>query len=156
MIAVGLMSTVAATLPGCGELVTGANLTPTVKYKPSTAGAADTGSATATGATPEAATSEGAGTVRGKVELDGAFTTLQPLHVKGAEIKDAAVCAAVTAPDEKILVKDGGLANVFIYLKKAPKVVSKAPDGDVILRSEELPFQAACDGNTRRADAQDP
>ena len=112
---------------GCGELVNGANLTPTVKYRPSTNEAPATDSAAATAATSEVAASEGVGTLRGKIVFTGAFTPLPPLYEKGADVKDPAVCGAVAAPNETILVKDGGLANVFVYLKKAPKGAAAAP-----------------------------
>lgn len=112
----------AVTLTGCGELVSGANLKPTIKYKAggTAAGAVEaTGSASSTA--ESATTSEGVGTIKGKVEYTGSYTPLPPLYAQGGDVKDAAVCAAVAAPDQKLLVKDGGVANVFIYLKKAPK-----------------------------------
>jgi len=110
--------------PVIGELVSGANLKPKVKYKPSTTGGASAATAeTATDVVDAAA--GGVGTLKGKVEFVGTFSPLPPLYAKGGDVKDAAVCAAVEAPNESILVKDGGLANVFIYLKKGPKV-----DGD--------------------------
>jgi plastocyanin len=112
---------------GCGELVNGANLKVAVKYRPST-NEAPTGDASATpAAATEVATSEGVGILRGKVVYTGAFTPLAPLYEKGADVKDPAVCAAAAAPNESIEVKDGGLANAFIYLKKAPKGTSGAP-----------------------------
>lgn len=131
-IALMAMTTISLSLVGCdqpliGPLVTGANLKPTVKYKPSTTGAVATeASATAGGQATEAAVAEGTGNLKGKVEFVGAFNPLPPLFTKGGDVKDAAVCAAVDAPNETILVKDGGLANVFVYLKKAPKVANEA------------------------------
>jgi plastocyanin len=65
------------------------------------------------------------GTLKGKVEVSGNISPLPALYAKGANIKDAAVCAVADIPDESVQVKDGGLANVFIYLKKAPKVAGE-------------------------------
>ena len=94
-----LMSAVVLTLSGCGELVSGANLKPTVKYKPSTANSAAAETAATAGPPTEVAASEGVGTLRGKVEFTGSFSPLPPLYAKGADVKDAAVCAAVEAPE---------------------------------------------------------
>ena len=126
---------------GCGELVSGANLKPTVKYKPSKPEGEAAGAVAAAGTTTEAASTEGVGTLRGKVEFTGSFTTLPPLYVKGADVKDAAVCSAVEAPDQTILIKDGGLANVFIYLRKAPKAASTAPDTNLIFDQKNCTFK---------------
>ncbi|WP_397571150.1 hypothetical protein [Schlesneria sp. T3-172] len=110
---------------GCGPLVSGANFKPVVLYKPGTTTPV---SAEADSPEAEAGPTEsagGIGTLRGKIVFDGPFTPLPPLYAKGGDVKDAAVCAAVEAPNESVLVKDGGLANVFIYLRKAPKGVPK-------------------------------
>jgi plastocyanin len=126
--------------PLIGELVTGANLKPKVKFKPSTVGGAATTAAETTAETADTA-AVGVGTLKGKVVFDGAFSTLPPLYVKGGDVKDAAVCAAVEAPNESILVKDGGLANVFIYLKKAPKVASDTvPSTNLIFDQKNCVF----------------
>ena len=127
---------------GCGELVNGANLKPTVKYKPSTVGgdAAESTAPAAVEAT-DTASSEGVGTLRGKVEFAGPFTPLPPLYLKGSDVKDKDVCAAVEAPNETILVKDGGLANVFIYLRKAPKGSSPAPEASLIFDQKSCVFK---------------
>lgn len=141
IIATLLISVVAFTLQGCGPLVSGANFTPTVKYKPDTTAAAAADSTASTGTTAEAATSEGVGTLKGKVELTGSFTPLPPIYVKGADVRDAAVCAAESAPDQKVLVKDGGLANVFIYLKKAPKAVPAASEATIYFDQKNCVFK---------------
>lgn len=117
---------------GCGKLVSGANLIPSVAYKPATSEVAATEAVVPEAETPGADSVEGTGTLRGKIVLDGPFTPLPPLYAKGSDVKDAAVCAAVEAPNESILVKDGGLANVFIYLRKAPKSVPKVDPGATV------------------------
>lgn len=129
---------------GCGELVTGANLKPSVRYRPATKDAVaepEMTSETAATETAAADSAGGSGNLKGKIEFTGAFTPLPPLHVKGGDVKDKDVCAAVEAPDEKILVKDGGLANVFIYLKKAPKNVPPAPTADIVFDQKNCIFK---------------
>jgi plastocyanin len=140
---VGLaLSATALLTSGCGELVNGANLKPSVTYKPSVVGgdSSETKGSAATESS-ETVVSDGIGTVRGKVEFAGAFTPLPPLYVKGSDVKDAAVCAAVEAPNETILVKDGGLANVFIYLRKAPKASSSVPGESLIFDQKACVFK---------------
>lgn len=116
------------TVSGCGKLVTGANAVPTVKYRPdanAVAATETTGGTEETGAADVAA--DGVGTLKGRVVYDGDFSPLPVLFAKGAAAKDPAVCGAEAIPDERILVSEGGLANVFVYLEKAPKGV-KAQD----------------------------
>lgn len=69
------------------------------------------------------------GTVVGKVVLDGTAPALAPLIKKGdANIKDKEVCGEMDVPDESLLVGEaGGVANVFVYLRRAPKGY-KAPE----------------------------
>ena len=109
---------------GCGELVSGAHIKPAVKYRRS--GTETAATETAQTAAQESTSSEGTGTLKGKVVVNGDIPAAPPLYAKGADVKDAAVCAAESAPNQTVLVKDGGLANVFIYLKKAPKNVPPA------------------------------
>lgn len=124
LVACALMAAVAVANSGCGELVSGAHIKPVVKYR---ASGVETAAAETTDAgSQETATSEGVGTLKGKVVFNGTYTPLPPLYAKGADVKDASVCAAESAPNQTVLVKDGGLANVFIYLKKAPKNVPPA------------------------------
>lgn len=65
------------------------------------------------------------GGISGQVVVSGKVPEPVLLHAKGAPIKDAAVCAAMDTYNEDILVdKDSkGLANVFVYLAKAPKSI---------------------------------
>ena len=107
---------------GCGKLVNGANAVPTVKYRPDANApvAAETSTAATETATAEPAAG-GVGSIKGRVVFDGTYTPLPPLFAKGAATKDPSVCGAEAIPDERIVVNDGGLANVFIYLEKAPK-----------------------------------
>jgi hypothetical protein len=66
------------------------------------------------------------GSISGKVVLDGESPVLKPLVKMGdASAKDAAVCAAMGVPDESAVVdaKTKGIANVVVYLRKAPAKV---------------------------------
>lgn len=110
-------------LSGCGG---GASASTTVTFRPSrpesAAGAASSGGG---GTTSDAGTAAagGFGSLKGKIVYGGTFTPLPSLYAKGAASKDNEVCGLEAAPNESILVKDGGLANVFIWLDKVPKGV---------------------------------
>ena len=123
---------------GCGELVNGANSATTVKYRAaSKEAAAET--AVAAVATTDAAPGEGGvGTLKGRVVYVGSYTPLAPLFAKGAAAKDPSVCGAEVIPNESILVKDGGLANTFIYLDKIPKGAVIPAVGDPILFDQKV------------------
>ena len=123
---------------GCGELVNGANSATTVKYRPaSKEAAAET--AVAAVATTDAAPGEGGvGTLKGRVVYVGSYTPLAPLFAKGAAAKDPSVCGVEAIPNETILVKDGGLANTFIYLDKIPKGAVIPAVGDPILFDQKV------------------
>lgn len=108
---------------GCGE---GAAESPKVTLKPSTpdgggdaANGASNGAAKAGGETVAAS---GFGTFKGRVLLTGSASPLPPLVEQGANIKDGEVCAAQPVPNQKLVVGPGnGVANVFIYMVRAPK-----------------------------------
>jgi plastocyanin len=73
------------------------------------------------------------GNISGQIVATGAIPELELLHKAGADIKDKAVCAAAdTYKDDLLIDKDSkGVANVFVYLAKAPKNVhpdAKKPD----------------------------
>lgn len=68
--------------------------------------------------------SDGYGTVTGQFVLAGPIPALQPLVAKGdTKVRDAAVCAKQGVPDESLVVDPAtnGIANVFVYMTKAPK-----------------------------------
>lgn len=115
----------AALLPfavGCGD---GAAETAKVTLKPNKADAAGTAngdSATGTAETDTGTAASGYGTFKGRVVLAGSAPDLPPLVAQGANIKDGEVCAAQPVPNQKVTTgPNGGLANVFIYMVKAPK-----------------------------------
>ena len=85
------------------------------------------------------------GIFSGVITYDGPMPEL-PLIVKRGDIKakDAAVCAAHDVPDESLLVNSAagnGVANVFVYLRKAPKgTKSPVPDGPVVMDQKDCIF----------------
>lgn len=119
----GLIVAAVMSLAGCGG---GANAKTTVTYRPSkpdeAAATADSGTATAatTGA-DTAVAAGGVGSIKGRVVFQGDPPSGAPKYAKGAAPKDPQVCGVEAIPDETVVVNNGGLANVFIYLGKAPK-----------------------------------
>lgn len=83
------------------------------------------------------------GSFAGTIVLDGDAPQLAPLVAKGAEdVKDKEVCGAEDVPDESLMVGEGnGIANVFVYLRRAPKgVESEAPADPVVLDQKGCVF----------------
>jgi len=116
-------------LSGCGKLVNGAHTVPTVKFRADANAAAETESSSTPAEAVADAGAGGFGNLKGRVLFDGNFSPLPNLFDKGAATKDPAVCGAEAIPNQSIVVKDGGLGNVFIYLEKAPKG-SKSADAE--------------------------
>ncbi len=81
------------------------------------------------GAAPAAAAvAGGMGTIKGKVTFVGSAPTLPPLIRKGQQMKDGAVCAAHEIADEKLIIdSSGGVANVVVFLAKAPEGSAASP-----------------------------
>jgi plastocyanin len=85
-----------------------------------------------------AAVAEDWGNVSGQIVVTGAIPEPVLLHKKDADIKDKAVCAAADTYSEELLIdkETKGLANVFVYLAKAPKNVhpdAKKPDPATVI-----------------------
>ena len=100
---------------GCGQYGGGAGVVPEVSF------IAAGGDAESTESAAEPAAELPTGSLRGKVTITGA-PSLPLLIAKGSAVKDAEVCAAEDVPDERLVVGPGGaVANVFVYLPKAPK-----------------------------------
>ena len=126
---------------GCDQMVgvSGANSVTTVKRLPaSTEPVASTVAVAASGNNEPAPAAGGVGTLKGRVVYDGNYTPLDPLFAKGAAAKDPSICGAEMIPNESILVKDGGLANAFVYLEKIPKGATIPPVGDPILFDQKV------------------
>ena len=110
---------------GCGEYGGGASVVPNVTVLPADLGG-NIASTEETGAqaetVSESAGGSGLGSLVGRVVLDGTATNLPPLIAMGADVKDKEVCAKFDVPDERLVLgADNGVANVFVYMQKAPK-----------------------------------
>jgi hypothetical protein len=131
--ALSLLATVAG-LSGCGGaqgVTTGASSPTSItirhgKEKPEGgAPVAATGGAQLGGAAP-AAPAGGFGTLKGRVVFQGAVPKLESLTAL-AETKEA-ICAKAGIPNDKLVLGDGnGVANVFIFVPKAPVGVPVPP-----------------------------
>ena len=69
------------------------------------------------------ASAAGYGAVTGQFVFVGPIPILKPLVTKGdTVVRDSAVCAKNAVPDESLLVDPAtnGIANVFVYMPKAP------------------------------------
>ncbi|MFO1022614.1 MAG: carboxypeptidase regulatory-like domain-containing protein [Planctomycetales bacterium] len=87
------------------------------------------------------------GTISGQIVLDGDVPEMPPLVKKGdATAKDPAVCAAADVPDDALVVnpKNKGIANVFVFLGKAPKdmpaALKKSKDKEVVFDQKGCRF----------------
>ena len=86
------------------------------------------------------------GTISGKVVLKGDVPDPVLLHAKGAPIKDGEVCAAEDVyRDDLVIDKETkGIANVFLYIYKAPKDIhpeAATPAPKVIFDQEKCQFR---------------
>ncbi len=108
-----LMSVGAA---GCSQSG-GAHVVPTVTFV-----AADAGETAEVESSTDSVVMGEPGSFNGKVVFVGTQAALPPLIAMEADVKDKEVCAAVDVPDERLVLgESNGVANVFIYLAKAPK-----------------------------------
>lgn len=86
------------------------------------------------------------GNLTGQFVLDGDPPKLADIVMKGAgAVKDAAVCAANAVPNETLVVdsKSKGIANIFIYEKKAKEVhpdLKKSASPDVVFDQKGCKF----------------
>lgn len=62
------------------------------------------------------------GSLKGQITIDGDFKPLDPVVKKGAPVQNAGICSAKDLPNEAVVVDPAtkGIANVFVYLQKAP------------------------------------
>jgi hypothetical protein len=118
---------------GCEKLDTGAFAEPTVRIKlAESSPAAETGSGNSgTGAT---ATAGGVGNLIGRVTFEGTRPVRPPLYKMGTADKDPSVCSATgDIPNEDLVVSESnGVANVFVFLDKAPAGYSGSPPTEAI------------------------
>lgn len=130
--ALGALTATALGLSGCGGaqgVTTGASSPTSIiikhgKEKSEATPVANKAGGDAGGGAPAAA--GGFGTLRGHVVMQGAVQKLEPLTAL-AETKES-VCAKAGIPNDKLVIGDGnGVANVFIFLPKAPPGVPVPP-----------------------------
>ena len=115
-------------LNGCGG---GASAVPTVTVKPATefnpGGGGDevdgTGTKDPKVPPPEAG---GTGTLKGVFAYDGPAVTRASI-ASGVKADQVDICVADKILSERLIVNDGKLQNVFIYLKRAPKGAKTIP-----------------------------
>ena len=86
-----------------------------------------------------------AGGISGTISFNGQVPALPPLVEKGdGNAKDPAICAAADIPDQSLLVNESagnGLANVFVYLLKAPKTLRvPVPDEPLMMDQKGCVF----------------
>lgn len=105
---------------------------PSAASTATTAPAPATASAAASSSAPAAdvKTHDGPAKFMGRVTLAGAAPSLPLKLAKGAQTKDA-ICAENEVPDPRVVVSaDGGLANVIVYMAKAPASDIPAAEGE--------------------------
>jgi hypothetical protein len=91
------------------------------------------------------ARADGYGTVTGQFVLEGVVPQFDPLVKAGDEnVKDAAVCAKNTIPDERLVVdaESKGIANVFVFMPRKPQDI--APELKSSKESEVTFDQKGC------------
>jgi len=130
--ALGVLASVAG-FSGCGGaqgVTTGASSPTSItirhgKEKPE-AGTPVAAAGAQPGGGAAAAPAGGFGTLKGRVVFQGAVPTLESLTAQ-AQTKEP-ICAKAGIPNDKLLVGEGnGVANVFIFLPKAPAGVPVPP-----------------------------
>ncbi|TWT57313.1 hypothetical protein KOR42_06730 [Thalassoglobus neptunius] len=72
------------------------------------------------------------GTLSGRITVSGSIPTLAPLLAQGAATKDA-ICSAEAVPNQTVVGSDGGLGNVFVYLRRVPNVDVPAPKEEPVV-----------------------
>lgn len=86
------------------------------------------------------------GTITGKIVLKGDVPEKVLLHTKGSNVKDGSVCAETDVYEDSLVIdKDTkGIANVFVYLYKAPKKIhpeSSKPAAKVVFDQKNCVFK---------------
>ncbi len=92
---------------------------------------------------PAAPNAPATGSFAGVILFDGEVVQPAPLIAAGAsDVKDAEVCSADPVPDESLVVGENkGIANVFVYLRRAPKgFKGKAPTEPLVIDQKGCVF----------------
>jgi hypothetical protein len=126
---------------GCSKLDTGAHAEPSVRVKPAESAVAKVdGGKPATSTDGSAAPgSGGSGTFVGRVVFDGTRPTQGVIYKKGTADKDSSVCSASgDIPKEDLVVSESnGVANVFVFLDKAPAGSSVTPPTEPVIFDQQ-------------------
>ncbi|MFG0334327.1 MAG: hypothetical protein ACF8TS_13260 [Maioricimonas sp. JB049] len=77
----------------------------------------------------------------GRIVIKGDVPQLPPVLKKGAQLKDA-ICAEEDIPDESLISENGGLGNVFVFMRKTPKGVDipAPPTEPLVLDNKNCAF----------------
>lgn len=110
---------------GCTKLETGAHAEPSVRIKlaeSSSPAIAEGSPATGSKEVTTTASSGGPGTLTGRVVFKGTAPGVKVLYAKGKAPKESDICSASgdILVEDLLIGSDNGIANVFIYLDKAP------------------------------------
>ncbi len=127
------LALVSVSVTGCGKLETGAHAEPTVRLKSAEAVVAAIPGASAEKVEVAGGGEKGGvGSLVGRVTLKGNKPNQTVIFEKGKSTKDGSVCAADGAilSEELIVGGDGGVANVFVFLDKAPAGFKAAKPND--------------------------
>ncbi|QDU36449.1 hypothetical protein Mal4_07350 [Maioricimonas rarisocia] len=78
----------------------------------------------------------------GRIVIKGDVPELPPVLKKGTQIKDA-LCAERDIPDQSLVSENGGLGNVFVFMRKAPKDVDipAPPSEALVLDNNKCAFE---------------
>lgn len=89
---------------------------------------------------------EGYGTISGRIVLDGEVPKPKVLIAQGMQVKDAAVCAVKELQSDSLVVdpKSKGIANIFIYLSKAPENIHPSLKETPATKKTLVQDQVAC------------
>ena len=126
------LSLVSLISTGCEDFGGGAVVVPQVTYLPAdlTGDGSSSADSSSGGSAASNVSEGGVGTYKGRVVLKGTSPKLPlaALISKGADVKDKESCSSEDVPNELMQVSGtNGVANVFVYLKSAPKGVSLPP-----------------------------
>ncbi|GDY06695.1 MAG: hypothetical protein DWI21_04655 [Planctomycetota bacterium] len=124
-----------ALVVGCGKLDSGAHSEPSVRVKPAELAKVDGGKPVtpADGAVSPGA--GGVGTLVGRIAFEGTRPTPGVIYKMGAADKDPSVCSkdGDIPKDDLVVSESKGVANVFVFLDKAPAGFKATPPTEDIL-----------------------
>ena len=89
---------------------------------------------------------DGFGSISGQIVLDGEVPKPKVLIAQGMQVKDAAVCAVKDMESDSLVIdpKSKGIANIFIYLSKAPETIHPSLKETPAAKKTLVQDQQAC------------